>query len=197
MLDPFGVEDHWYETASGSLRQGDILEGVSVPLPPAVFDMSLPVEEHLGVPIHPQVSNGSWVVLTPSCDLENGRVREVLLAEARAATPEELGMDGGKSFLQWMEVVRQGKDVSKFLLPDHAERGFPASVVFFRSLTVANLASVLAFAQREHLRIRHPFREMLAVAFATSVMQVGPETGEGTTRRIERIWPKHMAEHDD
>lgn len=61
----------WYQVVNGdALEQGDILTGIITPR--AVIDTSGQGLIRVGV--------GSYVVLSQTCDLENDKVQEVLLA---------------------------------------------------------------------------------------------------------------------
>lgn len=122
----------------------------------------------------------SVIVLTQSCDLEQGKVDDVLLAQViswTALTEEEL--ERGNQFIRsrrFREKLIEGNIPNLSLL--HHTSGPPAlewSVVNFRRLFSLPVPYVQRTAERagERLRLVSPYREHLAQAFARYIMRVG------------------------
>jgi len=169
--------DDWYDLAEGvSLLQGDIL--INCPVFAVSGSLSWPLGPAPDIDVDAKVFD--LVVMTQSCDLENERVEDVLLAQLVA----------------WADVVRaevaRGNDVvrsRKFrkLLVDgnvpglsllHRRNAGPSlrwSVVDFHRLFTLPKAFVTRFAAGSgpRLRLRSPYREHLAQAFARYFMRVG------------------------
>ncbi len=163
----------WYETISGkALAQGDLLLGCPVPRvqdyrypPPAELDVFLDTH-HL-------------VVLSQSCDLENDKVDEILLANVldygllqnREGETNPL-VRGSK----WRKAAVNGDLPPYSVLPETA--GPPSldwSLVDFHHLFTLPKGYVEQFAEAsgDRLRLVPPYREHLAQAFARYVMRVG------------------------
>ena len=167
----------WYEVTEGAgILQGDILFRCPVFQPDKALQWPLALDNQQGF----RVKALDLVVMTQSCDLENDKVQEVLLAR----------------LVSWADVVRgelakgnQSVKASKFrkIL---VEGGSPAlsllhkridtpeldwSVVDFHWLHTLPKPYLSAFAASSgpRLRLRSPYREHLAQAFARYFMRVG------------------------
>ena len=74
----WSLDAEWYEVTSGStLRQCDILMGC--PVLRLDGSMRWPIESSASLPI--KIETYDSIILTQSCDLENSKVEDVLLAQ--------------------------------------------------------------------------------------------------------------------
>jgi len=167
----------WYEVVDGSeLFQGDILPQcpiVSV-LDPIAWPILPDVKFSVGI------TGRDLVVMTQSCDLENDKIEDVLLAELVSweQTVRNENQRGNR-FIQSIQFRRQliaGNVPGLALLHKRSrELGMEWSVVNFHRLYslpktfLSNFAAALGL----RLRLRSPYREHLAQAFARYFMRVG------------------------
>ena len=187
------VAEHWYEVVQGEkLRQGDIIRDL-----PVFFlkdDQDLPTEvSGEEVTVSGTFTRGDWVIVTPSCDLDTGRSTQAILALCVAATDENLKAQGRTDRDQKLQVVSQGLDPSRLLLPEHAtEPVFPLSIVSNLRLGTLPPAAIKRFvADRPRLRLKHPFRERLGNWCGQWVSRVGPEN-DTLMPRFAQVFPKHI-----
>ena len=138
-----------------------------------------------------------WVILSPSCDIDTGRAHQLLLAQCVPATQANTKSNNEKQHLQRLEVVRQGLDPAKFLLPPHSgDPSFQLAFVNIRSLALLPATVVKSFVgQRKRLRLQHPFRERLGNWAGQWISNVGPENS-GVIPRITNIFEKHILESE-
>jgi hypothetical protein len=118
--------------------------------------------------------------LTQSCDLENDKVQDVLLARVLAwtdvvRTEVETGNEAVRGS-KFRKLLVEGNIPGMSLL--HKREGEPAlpwSVVDFHYLYTLPRMFVAPFAagMGPRLRLRSPYREHLAQAFASYFMRVG------------------------
>lgn len=170
-------DSDWYEVAQGSsLFQGDILK--QCPVFVVEGELTLPLREDADIGVRVKIID--LVVLTQSCDLENDKVEDILLAQ----------------LLTWTDVVSievargngtvKGKDFRKALVAGNVpglsllhkriqEPQLDWSVVDFHRLYTLPKKLVLDLASKmgRRLRLRPPYREHLAQAFARYFMRVG------------------------
>ncbi|TVS14264.1 MAG: hypothetical protein EA424_20110 [Planctomycetaceae bacterium] len=140
------------------------------------------------VPRHPIAQGGrlegtietfDLVVMTQTCDIAHGKVASLLLCpwwdlwrfvEAVKAKGENFGSD-------LRESLRRGNLPGYHLLNEVSQDGieFGVGVVDFHEVHTAPLDQVKAFAKSagKRLRLRPPYREHLAQAFARFFMRVG------------------------
>jgi hypothetical protein len=169
-------EANWYEVVQGAdLRQGDLLMDCPV------FTLSVDAAYPLPPGYEPVIQAESYdlVILTQSCDLDNDKVEEVLLAP----------------FAAWSETVRAGAERNPALRSREFRRGLiagnipglsllhkrdespslPWSVVSFHRLFTLSKAFLHQFAEARgpRLRLLPPYREHLAQALARYFMRVG------------------------
>lgn len=173
MTDGDTKEPEWYEVVRGStLEQGDILTRCPVP----VIQSTLEVGE--GGEISAEIEKHDVCVLTQSCDLLNKKAKTVLLGAVVAwpkvveTAPSDLAFHKEKG----RRKVQQGAILNFCLL--HRRRLEPRmqwSVVDFRTLFTLPPALVEAHAERQgqRLRLKPPYKEHLAQAFARFHMRVG------------------------
>ncbi len=170
-------EASWYEVVQGpALLQGDILKACQVFLVTGPLTWPIPTGTRLQV----DARTVDVVVMSQSCDLENDKVEDVLLAQL-AEWPEVVRNEIGRG----NEIVKSSK--FRRLLIDgvvpglsllHKRSEQPAldwTVVEFRQLYTLPKAflSQFAAASGPRLRLRSPYREHLAQAFACYFMRVG------------------------
>ena len=163
----------WYETVRAeSLEQGDILRE----FPVLVADSNLAANADQ---LQGEIRTFDLVVLTQSCDLENDKVRSVLLCpvydlwlfvdEARKRNENWSG--------EIREKLRQGNLPGYHLLADANQDGLklPLAVVDFHEVYTAPLQQLKQFvaATAGRLRLCPPYKEHLAQAFARFFMRVG------------------------
>jgi len=167
----------WYDVVTGGkLLQGDILRECPLPSLTGLADWPLKPDDELDIDIR----LADACVLSQSCDLENNKIDEVLLAQV-------VDWDAG-----WRALVAQGNPSAKgtrfreslvagnvpglALLRKH--EGSPImewSLVDFRRIFVLPkpAAAAVAVANGERLRLIPPYREHLGQAFARYFMRVG------------------------
>jgi hypothetical protein len=123
------------------------------------------------------------IIMTQSCDIENGKVRSLLLCpvfdlwtfiDAAKSRGENWGSD-------IREDLRQGNLPGYHLLSDafQDELQFPLTIVDFHEVYTAPTVQVRQFAAGcgNRLRLRPPYREHLGQAFARFFMRVGLPVG--------------------
>ncbi len=164
----------WYEVVEGeSLMQGDIIMRCPVP---QVRLLRLPMKN--GDEVQVKVETRDLVVLSQSCDLEQNKVDEVLLAEVHAweaVRDVELAAGNviakGKKFRQ--AIVRGNIPGYSLLKQRHPD--LPWSIADLHQLHVLPKDLVVARVRDAgpRLRLRPPYREHLSQAFARFYMRVG------------------------
>jgi hypothetical protein len=167
------IECQWYEVTQGdSLEQGDLLPGLRAP--------RVVVDASTDGGIRVLVGTGDYVVLSQTCDLENDKVKEVVLASV--LTYQEMAHEVGaaarsKSF---REALIKGADFAYFLL--HHFDGSPSlewSVVNFHQLRLIDTQFCRNHANTlgPRLRLVSPYKENLAQGFGRYMMRVAlPQT---------------------
>lgn len=166
----------WYELVEGrDLEQGDILEDCPVVRVPV--DLSLPLADGEGLDL--DVGTQDMIITSQSCDLVEGqkqRIEYVALSPLWALSKIEkvdqfLGSTYGK------EMCRRGNMHGYHMLAecDHTEWKREISVVAFREVHSLPIDFLRSFAERarHRRRVRSPYREHLAQAFARYFMRVG------------------------
>jgi hypothetical protein len=170
-------EANWYEVVQGAtLLQGDLL--FHCPVITVVSGFKWPVPDD-AVPVV-DVLDLDLVVMTQSCDLENDKVKDVLLAQL-TAWPEIVRNEVEKENLQvksrdFRKKLIEGNVPGLSLLHKHdPEPQLPWAVVDFHRLYTLpkTLVSQFAASLGPCLRLRSPYREHLAQAFARYFMRVG------------------------
>ena len=167
----------WYQIVQNNLlEQGDILKS---------FDVLVPSEsvENSGDQISADIKTFDVVVMTQSCDIEQGKTPSLLLCPVfelwgfieRAV---EQGENWGKDI---REKLRQGNLPGYHLLSDfvHDDVSLPISIVDFHEVYSAPTRLVKQFAATcgPRLRLCPPYKEHLAQAFARFFMRVGLPVG--------------------
>lgn len=164
----------WYSVVSGAaLEQGDIL--TAFPL--------YTVEHRAGVgetEIEILETTRNVVVLTQTCDIENQKVSEILVAEV---IDYEKAVAAG-SATGYMKSEKFRKDAvngalpAQHLLPPHENPPMRWSLVEFHHIYSSPLALAQQFAGSagDRLRLVPPYKEHLAQGIARYFMRVGLPT---------------------
>jgi hypothetical protein len=171
------MEVDWYQVVQeATLLQGDILLRCPVIVMAAELNWSRPPDAPMDVDIEELDS----IVMTQSCDLENNKVEEVLLAQVVAwPTVVSTQAQRGNPYVQSRNFRKQlveGNIPGLSLLHKRAEEPtLPWSVVDFRRLFTLPKRLITRFAADlgPRLRLRSPYREHLSQAFARYFMRVG------------------------
>jgi hypothetical protein len=167
------IDQQWYEVAQGeSLEQGDLLPDVRAP--------RVLVDPSADGGFRILVGTGDYVVLSQTCDLENDKVREVLLASV--LTYQDMAHEVGAAARStaFREALIKGADFSYFLL--HRFDGPPNlewSVVNFHQLRLIDTQFCRnhAYSLGTRLRLVSPYKENLAQSFGRYMMRVAlPQT---------------------
>lgn len=166
------VGPYWYEVISGpELEQGDILTDLSAPR--AVEDAGAPGGFRI------RTGHGNYVVLSQTCDLENDKLQEVLLADVStyqsAASTSEMVRSS-----KFRKALVQGSDWAYFLLPEFdGPPVFPWSLVNFHYLFLVDVQACTIRAEQmgNRLRLTPPYKEHLAQSFGRYMMRIAlPKT---------------------
>ncbi len=188
------TDQDWYELAEGELLyQGDIL--MNCPVFSVLGQLHWPVSPD--VPVEVEAKLFDLVVMTQSCDLENEKVEDVLLAQLVAwneVVQAEVarGNEGIRS-RRFRKLLVEGNVPGLSLLHQRETHPvLPWSVVDFHRLFTLPKMFVAQFAANSEvrLRIRPPYREHLAQAFARYFMRVGlPHDARDFERESANIPP--------
>ncbi len=167
----------WYEIVDGSeLHQGDILP--RCPILTALDPMPWPILPDAKFSVG--VTTRDLVVMTQSCDLTNDKIEDVILAQL-ASWSQIVANESkqGNQFIHSAQFRRQliaGNVPGLSLLHKHlSEPKLAWSVVDFHHLysLPKSFLQKAAAALGTRLRLRSPYREHLAQAFARYFMRVG------------------------
>lgn len=201
----------WYDVGYHfeGLAQGEIISNCSVlePLDPTAEWGSSEVEKEDA--LLARVIEDDFIILTQSCDLEQGNVQTVVLAPVytvgrfvgenedlcrkaqQCATnkqikvPEHDELEKEKVFLRLaqeckavrkeIDRIRKGALPAYHLLNKEPKTGLSYSIVDFHRIYSVPKSYLLEMAQsqKQRLRLRPPYREHLAQAFARYFMRVG------------------------
>lgn len=163
----------WYRTVDdSSLEQGDLLQD---------FDVAVPVVSagSGGAELQIELKTFDVVVMTQSCDIENGKVPSLLLCPVfdlwRFVESAKAGGENWGS--EQRDKLRQGNLPGYHLISDADQDGqsLPVSVVDFHEVYTAPTILVRGFISTagKRLRLCPPYKEHLAQAFARFFMRVG------------------------
>ncbi len=167
----------WYHVVeSNLLEQGDVLKS---------FDVLVPTEsvENSSEQITAEIKTFDVVVMTQSCDIEQGKTPSLLLCPvfelwAFIDRAEAQGQNWGKEL---REKLRQGNLPGYHLLNEfvHDDASLPISIVDFHEVYAAptNLVKQFALNCGPRLRLCPPYKEHLAQSFARFFMRVGLPVG--------------------
>lgn len=163
----------WFRTVDdSSLEQGDLLRGFDVAVPVAAVGSS-------GSELQIELKTFDVVVMTQSCDIENDKVRSLLLCPVfdlwRFVESAKAGGENWGS--EQRDKLRQGNLPGYHLISDADQDGqfLPVSVVDFHEVYTAPTILVREFISTvgKRLRLCPPYKEHLAQAFARFFMRVG------------------------
>ncbi len=162
------MESFWQETGGADLRQGDYLLNCPIPLLPEQPDNLR--EQTLSV------KEGDLIIVTQSCDLENGKVRLVAACPIYHIVEYEKINQALAKKGRW-EEVRKGRVEPLHLLssPVQPEDNRAALVVDFREIYSLPLEFLAKHAEKQGLRwrLKSPYLEHFSQAFARFFMRVG------------------------
>ncbi len=157
----------WVKAQGSSLLQGDLLEDCWIPILGEEYGED---DSQMIIPI----DKVNLIVLTQSCDLENGKVDLVAMCPIfKLIDFEEINPNFAK---KW-EEVRKGRIEGLHLLasPTNPENNREALVVDFReiySLPIGYLKRRATQAE-SHWRLDSPYLEHFSQSFARFFMRVG------------------------
>ena len=193
------TNDAWYEVADANtkLTQGDIILNCPVVRwSPNPLELKTEKEiEYLKSSV--EAIQTDVIVLTQACDLENNKVKEVILCphlslEGYKEEWEELMKQRGqtklaKAWTRYCEDIKNGYVWNLAMLNEGSVGDFNLThrVVDFSeiyTLPRTFLESLLQNRNQSRLRLRPPYREHLSQAFARFFMRVGLPTG------VTRVW---------
>ncbi len=165
------MEYPWYEVVTGEeISQGDIIEDCPVVIIPPKGDIDD------GDEIEATIQKIDVIVMTQACDLEQGKVTDVILCGV--ANVNEIRTQKGKlADRGYLKEIKNGRVVSLHLLDkyDNEVLSCEHRVVDLRQLYSLPLDTLKAFAKKRgnRLRLLPPYREHLSQAFARVFMRVG------------------------
>lgn len=159
-----------------ALRQGDFLPGCLVPIPvfdPTKFGKNSPTQE-----IEIEIEEYDLIILTQSCDLENGKISRVLLCPIYSISEYEETNQGFKKKGVWNEVLTGRREGLHLLSsPISPENNREALVVDFRQVYIYSLPYDYVLKHATQLgtrwRLKSPYLEHFSQAFARLFMRVG------------------------
>ena len=175
------MEYPWYEalTDSEQIRQGDFIRNCPILIPPA--DLNLGTDSD-SIPYFNNITvrTLNTVVVSQSCDLENGKLENVLVCPVLTLTQWIASLPAdqqtGSNRKRRIEDVRKGHLPAYHLLnknEDDEPNDF--YVVDFRNVYGVNFDFLKGFAKKlgNRYRLLPPYREHLSQAFARFFMRVG------------------------
>lgn len=161
----------WYEVVNGDeISQGDIIENCPVIIIPSTDDFDL------GDKLEVTVSEIDVIVMTQACDLEQGKVENVILCGVLDVKEVRI-KNGKRPDKGFLKGVKDGKNVSLHLLNEYNNEilSYAHRVVDLRQLYSLPLETLKSIAKNRgnRLRLLPPYREHLSQAFARVFMRVG------------------------
>ena len=159
----------WREYTGSDLNQGDVLEACAIVVVRDDFSIES-VEDEIGI------ETRRLIVVTQSCDLENGKAPYVALCPIYTLLELEAADAKFKRQGCW-EEVRRGKIEGLYMLPSPRDPSVnrDALVADFRMIVSLPIAYLARHASEANLRPRllSPFVEHFSQAFARFFMRVG------------------------
>lgn len=177
----------WYETISNSnqLLQGDLIVRCPIIIPPNDINVDaegvVQQQEQINVIVY------NTVIMSQSCDLENGKIDNVLVCPYYTLGDfiDQLpaGDQIGRGRTKMLEALRRGNYGGYHLLNKDEDNGLPEfSIVDFKNVFSINYSFLQRHAEGLDARPRllPPYREHMSQAFARFFMRVGlPMNVEG------------------
>ena len=172
----------WYETLQNSseIRQGDFVPNCPIIIPPNNFNLNDIESGEALLDQEITVKALNTVVVSQSCDLENGKVEIVLVCPYYTLEYffEELQPSDqvGKGRQRKLDALKQGNIPAYHLLNRDQEKGIASFlIVDFKNVYGVNFEFLKTYvptlATRQ--RLLPPYREHLSQAFARFFMRVG------------------------
>lgn len=154
----------WFEPLTLPLEQGDVLG--DFPLPTISYDEST---DTLGI----SRARVAAIVLTQSCDIQKPAQTELLLASVFDF--DDLRNSGTDNFRSsdYRKSLSRGTNVSDFAMPPKPSGNGQFLVVSFRKLHVVPKHYVVSNMSTDAIRLRSPYKEYFAQAYARYMMRVG------------------------
>jgi hypothetical protein len=164
----------WLPVSDTVLNQGDVLNDIAVPS----VHPSFPEPDETGrIPL--QVGQANIIILSQSCDLEQRKLRNVVVAQTYSLDEFEAANPGYRTKGKWTEVAR-GRVEALHLLPPTRRPEDPRSwiLVDFKSIASLPVGYVerCANAAGERWRLQPPYLESLSQAFGRFFMRVALPT---------------------
>lgn len=167
-------EAFWIEVNGTDLRQGDYLPNCLVPV--AIFDPENFSREQEGAELEVEVRETDLIILTQSCDLENGKAGFVALCPIYPIAEFEKVNPNFAKKGRWNEV-RKGRIEGLHLLasPTNPSNNREALVVDSRQIHSLPFPYLVKHADGigSRWRLRSPFLEHFSQTFARFFMRVG------------------------
>ncbi len=178
------MADSWYEAVPGDagILQGDLI----LDCPLLVWKEDPKIEgEGKGEELASlyDIVAEDIVVMTQACDLEQGRVTEVVvcsmhsLEETRALWAQRQHGAGEKAWQKFFEKITSGSIWNWAVLNQGEANGLktPHRIVDFHDINTIPLKYLQTIAAKrgQRLRLRPPYREHLSQSFARYFMRVG------------------------
>ncbi|MEY2612587.1 MAG: hypothetical protein RLZZ396_1179 [Planctomycetota bacterium] len=159
----------WSNCTGDSLRQGDIIEDCDIAVVPDDFSTSS--DEDII-----DVEKRRLIVITQSCDLENGKAPFVALCPVYTVSEFQKSQMNFASLAR-LEEIRKGRVEGLYMLPstNDPSNNLEALIADFRmivSLPIGYLSRKASDAERRS-RLLSPFVEHFSQAFARFFMRVG------------------------
>lgn len=184
----------WYKTINpeeDEIHQGDIINGCPILVPPP--SINLDGENDVGVEVF------DVVVLSQSCDLEQGNIKIVLVCpvfnftEVCKSFPEN--EKSAKGIKSRFNKFKKGTDPNYHLLDKAPDIGIQDFLIAdFRSVYGIHIDSLkhhVKNSETARFRLLSPYREHIAQAFARFMMRVGlPQNIPPLTKEEEEIYSK-------
>jgi hypothetical protein len=169
-------ESQWWTSVSGKdLAQGDLLSGCLFP----EFEKA-PVPQEDGSPVEVNVNKGDLIIISQSCDLEQGKLKfvaacPIIALEQFAAVNEAYANTANGKGRR--ENIRKGRVASYHLVasPIAPENNQEALVVDFGQIISLPFGYVATHAESvgDRWRLNSPFLEHFSQALARFFMRVG------------------------
>jgi hypothetical protein len=160
----------WVPVSGAVLNQGDLLLDLAVP----VLQPTFPDPDQNGeIPI--EISAANMIVISQSCDLEQRKITNVIVAQVYSLDEFEAVNPAYKAKGRWREVVR-GRVEALHLLPptEHHDNPRQWLAVDLRAISSLPFGYVERAAHQagDRWRLQSPYIENLSQAFGRFFMRV-------------------------
>src|SRR6266478_2191105 len=163
----------WLPTNGKVLNQGDLLRGIAVP----IVQSSFPEQDNEGaVPL--QIGQANIVIMSQSCDLEQAKVPNVVVARTFSLDEFEAVNPSYRTRGRWNEVARGRVEALHLLPPINSVDPRTWILVDFREIYALPFGYVERFASMagDRWRLQPPYLECLSQAFGKFFMRVALPT---------------------